>query len=125
MVPISKCGCEQAIKKWKKDEYEAINAVDMYKEGVPKFGIKKDLRKALKIVKYWENRTKRPKRIFIYHNLEKIYRELGKTKEANYYQYKYYDDTYKTEKKDKYVISKCLELSIKLSIKKNKVIDKK
>lgn len=125
MVPISKYGCEQAIKKWKKDEYEAFNAVDMYKEGIPKFGIKKDLRKALKIVKYWENKTKRSKRFFIYYNLEKIYRELGKTKEANYYQYKYYDDTYKIEKKDKYVISKCLELCIKLCIKKNKVIDKK
>ena len=34
MVPISKYGCEQAIKKWKKDEFEAINAVDMYKENL-------------------------------------------------------------------------------------------
>ena len=126
MVPVSKYGCEQAIKNWKKDEYQASSAADLYMQGAPQFGYKKDVTKALKILKYWETRTKRDKTFTIYYQLRKVYKELGKIKEYEYYDFLFNKSSYGGDNTRVYSLDECIKYWINASIgKNNKIVDKK
>ena len=127
MKPTSKYQCELALKKWKDDAFYAGEAIDMYHKGCPEFGYPKNLKKAIKMTKYWEKKkTSVNKRYFVYYRLEKLYAEIHDTKKSEYYSMKYYQMNHNEDPKNSYVLDICLSLTIKNSLgKRGKIVDKK
>ena len=91
MKCTTKFQLELALREYKKTYLNAMMLVDTYMEGSPTVGVKKDLKKALDILKYWEKHHDIMEyNHFINFNICKIYKLLGKEKLADEYNLKYY-----------------------------------
>lgn len=127
MKCTTKFQLELALREYKKTYLNAMMLVDTYMEGSPTVGVKKDLKKALDILKYWEKHHDIMEyNHFINFNICKIYKLLGKEKLADEYNLKYYENQVK--KKKNYIEIRCLiEAQFKqcYNADKQKVTDKK
>jgi TPR repeat protein len=90
MICRSYLDLKSCLKNYKTNYFSASMLVNTYKEGNPNLKVNKDLKKAIKVLLYWEKHHDVEKYYyFIYGELEKIYKELKNSKKANFYRYKY------------------------------------
>lgn len=75
------------LKKAQKDSYCARQVSDILSKGDNSIGVKKDLKKAIKICQHWEKKKDYTgeKQYFLYYRLEKFFKELGKDKDVEHY----------------------------------------
>lgn len=91
---VNKTSYLLCLQNYKKNRFEADMLVKTYRKGNPDIGVKKNLGKAIKILKYWEKSIEEHKAYyFVYHTLYEIYKEMGKNKQANQYGIKYFSSS--------------------------------
>ena len=122
---------KNALKKSKTDSLWAGEVADVYIDGDANIKIKSSPKKAIKLLKYWENKKDVPedKKSFVHYRFEKAYQKLGKTKEKEKYQLLHYEYMLKNGRDGisyEYTLRSYLELQINNSVNdKNIVIDEK
>lgn len=98
MICSTKLAFESAQKNYKKNFYHAMMLFDTYMVGAPLIKVKKDVKKALDILKYWEKHFDNIEyNYFINANQAKVYKLLGKDKLAEEYDMKYYENNVKSK----------------------------
>ena len=131
MLINSKSYFQTCLKQCKTNSYHAGEIMDLYSTGNPSIGVKKDLKAAIKLAKYWEKKKDYTgqKQYFLYYRLERYYKELGKSKEAEYYHELFcYESIKKEDNTILYTtnLKDYLAIQIAKSINDNgKIIDKK
>jgi len=127
MKCLSKADFEMCQRHYKDNIYYAEKLIETYFEGEPRIKIKKDLKKALKILEYLEKHFDNIQHnYFINQTFIKIYKELGKDKLVEQYEIKYYENVIKKDPSANYAYHYLVNKEIKNAFNyKGKVIDKK
>lgn len=133
MIIYSKSQLELALREYKNFASYAWDLVETYKNGSSVIGIKKNLKKALEIVKYYEKKKNTlDNNYFIYYGQYEIYKELGKYDVADEFLYQYYLNQVKNYENDKKInlgrtYKGLFELDFKkvVNVKNGKISDKK
>lgn len=122
---------KNALKKSKTDSFWAGEVADVYIDGDANIKIKSSPKKAIKLLKYWENKKDVPedKKSFVHYRFKKAYEKLGKIKEKEKYQI-LHDEYILKNGRDRlsyeYTLRNYLDLQIKNSINdKNIIVDEK
>lgn len=91
MICSNKQQYELCLREYKNFAAYAWDLVDTYKSGSEAIGVKKNLKKAIDILKYWEkNKNIMMNNYFINYLQAELYKELGKEKISDEYYKTYY-----------------------------------